>query len=89
MPTKDKRIEIRVDEDNVGLITRAAELADEPVSEFMRRAATNRAHELLARQLTTVMAADQFDALVAHLDDADDAPKLAAAGRAPKKFTSG
>jgi uncharacterized protein (DUF1778 family) len=84
--TKDKRIEIRVDEQSVNLITRAAELVQEPVSEFMRRAAAERASEVLAQSMTTVMPADQFDALLASLDDADDAPALTALAKTPRKF---
>jgi uncharacterized protein (DUF1778 family) len=84
--TKDKRIEIRVDEDSVNLISRAAELVQEPVSEFMRRAAADRASEVLAQSMTTVMPAEQFDALMASLDNADDAPALTALAKAPRKF---
>lgn len=87
MRTKDKRIELRVDQESVDLIARAAELVHEPVSEFVRRAAADRAGQVLAREQTTVMPAAQFDALLASLDVADDAAVLQAAARQARKFT--
>jgi uncharacterized protein (DUF1778 family) len=88
MSPKDKRIELRVDQGSVDLIARAAELVHEPISEFVRRAASQRAGDVLAHQQITVMSTDQFDALVASLDAADAAPALMAAAEEPRKFAS-
>ncbi|BBX94723.1 type II toxin-antitoxin system TacA family antitoxin [Mycobacterium lacus] len=87
MKIKDKRIELRVDQESAALFSRAAELVHEPVSEFVRRAATERAGQVLAREQVTVMPAAQFDALLSALDVADDAAVLAATARQPRKFT--
>lgn len=88
MPIKDKRIEIRVDAESVDHIVRAAELVREPVSVFIRRAADERAGQVLAREQITVMAADQFDVLMASLDVADEASALAAVASEPRRFAS-
>lgn len=87
MRTKDKRIELRVDQESADLFSRAAELVHEPVSEFVRRAATERAGHVLAHEQITVMPATQFDALLGSLDVADEAAVLEATATKPRTFT--
>lgn len=81
MATKSKRIEVRIDEDVLAHIQRAAGIAQEPVSDFVRKAAYSRAEEMLRDNLITVMPAEQFDAMMATLDEPDDAPRLMEAAR--------
>ncbi|WP_328858149.1 DUF1778 domain-containing protein [Williamsia herbipolensis] len=84
--TKTKRIELRAEEEIFDRIQRAASVVHEPASEFVRKAAAERANEILRQDLITVMEADQFDSLMASLDDAGAAPGLAAAARKPAVF---
>lgn len=86
MNTKDKRIEVRVDQDAHCQIKRAADVVHEQTSEFMRKAAFERAEQILAQQLTTVMPAEQFDHLLASLDVADHATELAAVAKEPRAY---
>lgn len=67
--TKDKRIEARADAVAHDLITRAASLSNETLSSFVVKAALEKAEVLIARADRTFMPAEQFDALIASLDD--------------------
>lgn len=87
MSAKTKRIEIRAEEHTLERIQRAASVVHEPASEFVRKAALARAEEVLRQDLITTMPAEQFDALMASLDVADAAPRLATAARKPTVFT--
>lgn len=89
MSVKDKRIEVRVNEDAYHQIQRAADFEHENASEFMRRAAFERAEQVLAQELTTLMSADQFDSLLASLDVADEAPRLTVAAKGPRAYRRG
>jgi uncharacterized protein (DUF1778 family) len=71
-------MEARVDPETYELITRAAELTQESVSGFVVRAARAEADRVLARVDVTALPAEQFDALIDSLDEADPAPTLAA-----------
>ena len=58
-------------------IEAAAAQLDQSVSTFVVHAAAAEADRVLARTETTVMPAEQFDALLAALDMADEASALA------------
>ncbi|MEU9836986.1 DUF1778 domain-containing protein [Streptosporangium sp. NPDC048047] len=79
------RIEMRADAATERLITRAARALGESVSSFVLRAARAEADKVLARPDVTLMPAEQFDELLASLDEPDDAPALRrAASRRPR-----
>ena len=87
MAVKAKRIEIRAEEATLDRIQQAASAVHEQTSEFVRKAALQRAEEVLRNELVTMMEPEQFDNLMAWLDAADDAPRLAVAARKPAVFT--
>ena len=86
MAVKTKRIELRAEEATLDRIQRAANLVHEQTSEFVRKAAMQRAEDVLRQDLVTVMEPEQFDRLMSALDTADAAPRLAAAARKPAVF---
>jgi len=78
------RLEFRVRPDKKSLIERAAELAHEPVSEFARAAAEEKAEQVLREhEATTSVPAEFFDELLAALD-APAAPSAALARAAQR-----
>jgi uncharacterized protein (DUF1778 family) len=83
---KTKRIELRAEQATLDRIQRAANVVHEQTSEFVRKAAMQRAEEVLRQELVTVMEPEQFDKLMSSLDVADAAPRLAAAARIPAVF---
>lgn len=87
MALKAKRIEIRAEEATLDRIQQAASAVHEQTSEFVRKAALQRAEEVLRNELVTMMEPEQFDKLAASLDAADEAPRLAAVARTPEVFT--
>lgn len=87
MVTKSERIEMRTDPDTGARITQAAQAAHMSVSAFVLDAAAAAAERVLARTDHTNMPAEQFDALIASLDTADQAPKLAEIAARPRRFT--
>ena len=89
MTIKAKRLEIRAEAATLDRIQRAASAVDEQMSEFVRKAALQRAEDVLRHELITVMDPAQFDDLMSSLDTADAAPRLAAAARKPSVFTRG
>ena len=86
MAVKTKRIELRAEKATLDRIQRAANVVHEQTSEFVRKAAMQRAEDILRQELVTVMEPDQFDKLMSSLDAADAAPRLAAAARKPAVF---
>ena len=86
MSVKTKRIELRAEETTLDLIQWAANVVHEQTSEFVPKAAMQRAEEVLRQELVTVMEPEQFDALMSSLELADAAPRLAAAARKPAAF---
>jgi len=84
---KTKRIELRAEQATLDRIHRAANLVHEQTSEFVRKAAMQRAEDILRQELVTAMEPEQFDKLMSSLDVADDAPRLAAAARKAAVFT--
>lgn len=89
MATKDERLEMRVSKTDRALIEDAANHLRESVSDFTRNAALDRAQNVLARTEVVLMPADQFDALLASLDAAEEAPSLAKALARPRRFKRG
>jgi len=67
----NSRLEVRLAEDAKDKLNQAAELVDEPLSEFVRRAAEARADRVLRDQFVTVVPSDYFDRLLAALDEPD------------------
>jgi uncharacterized protein (DUF1778 family) len=89
MAIRTKRIEMRADAESEALISAAAAARRVSVSAFVLEAATEEAGRVLGRADLTLMPADQFDALVAALDEPDEAPRLAQAARNPRRYTRG
>lgn len=87
MATRTKRIEMRADDESEALITAAAAARRVSVSAFVLEAATEEAGRVLGRADLTLMPADQFDTLIAALDEPDEAPRLAEAARSPRRYT--
>ena len=86
MAVKAKRFELRAEEATLDRIQRAANVVHEQTSEFVRKAAIQRAEDVLRQELVTVMEPEQFDKLMSSLDVADAAPRLTAAARKPAAF---
>ena len=87
MAIKAKRLEVRAEQATLDRIQQAANVVHEQTSEFVRKAAMQRAEEVLRQELVAVMEPEQFDKLMSSLDVADAAPRLAAAARKPAVFT--
>jgi uncharacterized protein (DUF1778 family) len=87
MAKRTKRIEMRADPESEALITAAAAARRVSVSAFVLEAATEEAGRVLGRADLTLMPAGQFDALIAALDEPDEAPRLAEAARSPRRYT--
>ena len=67
-----QRLELRLTEEAKKAMTAAAALVDEPVSEFVRAAAEQRADTVLGEHRVTWVPATFFDDLLAALDDPVD-----------------
>jgi uncharacterized protein (DUF1778 family) len=86
MATRSKRIEMRADPESEALISQAAAARRVSVSAFVLDAAAREASRVLGRADVTLMPADEFDAFVAALEQADAAPRLAAAAAAERRY---
>jgi uncharacterized protein (DUF1778 family) len=87
MARKSERIEMRTTPEEHELVSRAAEVSNQSTSSFVLAAARAQASKVLARADVTMMPADQFDELMAALDEPRDIPKLAELARKPRRFT--
>ena len=76
---RTERIELRATAEEAERINLAAQAQHLSVSAFVVQAATKAADRVLARTDQTLMPAEQFDALIASLDEPDDMPGLARA----------
>ncbi|HVA60421.1 MAG TPA: DUF1778 domain-containing protein [Mycobacteriales bacterium] len=76
---KSARVELRADQASRERMAAAAALGQESLSAFVLRSALAEADRVLARSDSTVMPAEQFDALIDSLEQADPAPVLAKA----------
>lgn len=82
MARASARLEFRVRPDRKSLIERAAELVHEPVSEFARTAAEEKADRIIREhEATTTVPAEFFDDLLDALDSPGE-PNEALAGAA-------
>lgn len=85
---KTRRIEARLDPTADDLIDQAAALTGESKSQFVVRAAEERAARLVGRAEVTLIPEDAFDALLAALDQTGPAlAKLAAAAARPRPYS--
>ncbi|MGH3959881.1 DUF1778 domain-containing protein [Mycobacterium sp.] len=87
MTAKTNRLEVRVAPQSREQISLAAEEVNESISDFVRNAALERADKILALSNATSMPAEQFDALIRSLDQADAAPNLAKIAKEPRRFS--
>lgn len=80
MPAASARLEFRVRPERKSRIERAADLVHEPVSEFARTAAEEKAERVIREhEATTTVPAEFFDDLLDALDALDAAPRANAA----------
>ena len=79
MATRTERIEARVAPRDRARIDKAAALEGQSVSAFMVTAAAEKADQVIAARTTSVVPTDYFDHLLAAIDRADRAPRLARA----------
>lgn len=86
MAVRSRRVEARVDPETSEEIARAAAVTSESVSAFVVRAAKAEAGRVLSRAEVTPMPSEQFDAMIAALDTADAAPRLARAAAQSRRF---
>lgn len=86
MAPKTERIEMRADEESSSKIADAAKSQQVSVSAFVLDAAVRAADHILARRDVTVMPAEQFDALLASLDEPDEDPVLDELAQRPRRF---
>jgi uncharacterized protein (DUF1778 family) len=86
MSLKTERLEVRVDAATKERIEAAAARLDQSASAFVLHAASVAADRVLARTETTLMPAEQFDAMLAALDVPDDAPALARLAQRERKY---
>lgn len=84
MASKVERVEARLTAVQRRQIEQAAAMAGESVSSFMVLAALERAESVVVEHATTVVPAAYFDQLIGSLDEADEAPRLAAAAKASR-----
>ncbi|MGH3502234.1 MAG: DUF1778 domain-containing protein [Nocardioidaceae bacterium] len=84
--SKTQRIELRVSVDDKDSIAAAAAMEQTTTTEFVRDAVLGRVQHVRGRADRTLMPAEQFDALVAALDVADDTPSLARAFAQKRRF---
>jgi uncharacterized protein (DUF1778 family) len=85
--SKTQRIEMRTDPDSQARIAEAAHVSQRTVSAFVLEAATSAADRVLARADQVLMPGDQFDDLIASLDEPDAAPNLVRAARRERRFS--
>lgn len=85
MAVKSDRLEARVSPVQRARLEWAANICGTSVSAFVVDAAVERAEELVAAHMSTVVPADYFDRLVAALDEPDRAPTLAKAAQRVKR----
>jgi uncharacterized protein (DUF1778 family) len=83
---KSERIEVRLSAEDKQLITAAATKEHATTAEFVREAVLERVRRIEARADRTLMPAEQFDALVAALDRADETPTMARAFARKRPF---
>ena len=83
---KTRRFEARIDADSDDRISRAAAMLGQSRSAFIIHAAREAADRQLARADVTLMPVEQFEAMMASLDETEPLPELAALLAAPKVY---
>lgn len=81
MSMKTKRWRVRADAASDQLVNQAAAIAHVSTSGFVLSSAVEAARRVLACETATLMPAEPFDALLASLDESEEAPTLARAAR--------
>ncbi|MEX0428010.1 DUF1778 domain-containing protein [Nocardioides sp. DS6] len=84
---KSERIEARATAHEAAVIARAAELSNSTVSSFVVGAAVAKAETVVARAGHTLMPAEQFNAMIAALDDATPIDEIVALAKRPRRIT--
>jgi uncharacterized protein (DUF1778 family) len=84
--TREARLDFRLQPEDKDRIEQAAKVSNESISSFVVHAATAEADRVLARADITMMPAEEFDALLASLDVAEDVPALALLGKSERRF---
>jgi uncharacterized protein (DUF1778 family) len=84
--TREARLDFRLQPEEKARIEQAAKASHESLSSFVVHAATAEADRVLARADVTLMPAEDFDALLASLDVAEDVPALARLGKSERRF---
>jgi uncharacterized protein (DUF1778 family) len=85
MTTAKTRINMRIDEENLGLIKEAAEANGQDMTSFVLGAALDRARSVVLEARVTRLSASEAERLEAALDrDAQPAPELVALLRATR-----
>jgi uncharacterized protein (DUF1778 family) len=87
LTAKTRRIEMRADPDSEARIAQAAAALHQSISAFVLSAAVRAADVVLARADTTLIPAEQFDALMSSLELPDEAPRLLEVASRPRRFS--
>jgi uncharacterized protein (DUF1778 family) len=82
--TKNRRLELRTDEETERLITEASMLLQVSKTAFVEDAARTAARKVVARADVTLMDAEVFDTMMSALDRADESAELAVLGALPR-----
>jgi uncharacterized protein (DUF1778 family) len=82
---RTERVEARLAPRDRARIDKAAALEGQSVSTFIVTAAAEKADQVIAARTTTLVPAAYFDRLVAAIDRADRAPRLARAVKLARK----
>jgi len=83
---KTRRLDARIDVESDDLIARAAALLGKSRSSFVVEAARDAADRQLARADMTIMPQQQFDAMMANIDEAEPLSRLQALFAAPRSY---
>lgn len=83
---KTERIEARATADEAAVIARAAELSNSTVSSFVIGAAMAKAETVVARAGHTLMPAEQFDEMIAALDDSTPIDEVVELAKRPRRI---
>jgi uncharacterized protein (DUF1778 family) len=84
---KTERIEMRTTPEEHELILQAASLTQTSASAFVLEAARAAANKVLARSDVTLMPEDQYEELLAALEEPAEIPSLARLAARPRRFT--
>jgi len=83
---KTRRLDARIDVESDDLIARAAALLGKSRSSFVVEAAREAADRQLARADMTMMPQQQFDSMMANIDEVEPLPRLQTLLVAPRSY---